>query len=70
MISTREQTCKDLGMIYCDNCGYCNQKAMVDKYGVCKGCGRVLDKKAKYDYEMYERLHLWSRKGIGNRFKF
>ena len=51
MISTRKEACKDLGMIYCDNCGYCNQKA-------------------KYDYEMMSRLHLWSKRGIGSRFKF
>lgn len=70
MISTREEACKDLGMIYCDNCGYCNHKEMVDKYGICKGCGRVLNPKAKYDYEMMSRLHLWSKRGIGNRFKF
>lgn len=55
---------KDL-WITCPNCGYHNQKEMISKYGTCKLCKRVLDNKAKYKYEMYCKLHLWSKKGTG-----
>lgn len=48
--------------IKCDNCGYFNQKCNVDKYGTCKLCGKTLDKKAKFDYEMFCRLRLWRKK--------
>ena len=46
----------------CDNCGYFNQKCNVDRYGTCKLCGKTLDKKAKFDYEMFCRLRLWRKK--------
>lgn len=59
MNSTREKSAKDLGLIYCDKCGYCNRKEMVDKFGTCRGCGKVLDDKAKFIFEMNSRLRLW-----------
>lgn len=43
-------------------CGYFNQKFNIDRYGTCKGCGEVLDPKAKYKYEMFCRLKLWRKK--------
>ena len=51
----------DLGNIKCE-CGYQNHKENVMKYGTCKFCGKVLDQKAKYRYEMYVRLRMWRYK--------
>lgn len=51
----------DLGNIKCE-CGYQNHKENIMRYGTCKFCGKVLDKKAKFDYEMYCKLKRW-RKG-------
>ena len=59
MISTREDICKDLGLVYCSNCGYCNKAEMVAKYGTCKRCNITLDDKAKFKYEMNKHLRLW-----------
>lgn len=50
-----------LDLIKCD-CGYYNHKEMIQKYGTCKLCGKVLNKKAKYNYEMYKRLKMWRKK--------
>jgi hypothetical protein len=57
--STREKSAKDLGLIYCDKCGYCNRVEMISKYGTCRGCLAVLDEKAKFKYEMNKKLRLW-----------
>lgn len=43
-------------------CGYNNQPENVARYGTCRGCGEVLDKKAKFNYEMYSKLRLWRKK--------
>jgi ribosomal protein L37AE/L43A len=48
--------------IICDKCGYQNHKRFVDIYGTCHLCGNVLNKKAKYEYEMVKRLYLWRGK--------
>ena len=40
-------------------CGYHNLKANIDRYGTCKLCGKVLDEKAKFKYEMFCKLNLW-----------
>lgn len=53
---------KELDNVKCE-CGYCNHKANVERYGTCKLCGKVLDPKAKYNYEMYVKLRRW-RKGV------
>lgn len=45
--------------IICDRCGYQNHKKYVDKYGTCNLCGKVLNEKAKFNYEMVKRLYLW-----------
>lgn len=52
----------DNKFIKCPNCNYINQKEMIMKFGTCKRCNCVLDAKAKYKYEMYVKLHLWSSK--------
>lgn len=52
---------KDLGNIKCE-CGYQNHVENVRKYGTCKLCGKTLDKKAKFNYEMYVKLRLWRGK--------
>lgn len=48
-------------MIKCDKCGKWSKKDFVDMYGSCL-CGNILDKKAKYRYEMFCKLHLWRNK--------
>lgn len=52
---------KEIPNIVCD-CGYQNKPEMVKRYGTCRLCGKTLDKKAKYEYEMFVRLHLWRNK--------
>lgn len=42
-------------------CGYFNQEENIKRYGTCKLCGKVLDQKAKFDYEMFCRLRLWRK---------
>ena len=49
-------------------CGYYNHESNVKKYGTCKLCGKVLDKKAKFDYEMYCRLRLWKEQKTRNKY--
>jgi len=51
----------DLPNIKCE-CGYQNHKESVERYGTCKFCGKILDQKAKYKYEMFVRLHMWRNK--------
>jgi hypothetical protein len=53
---------KFVELITCE-CGYNNQPENVAKWGTCKGCGKVLNKKIKYRYEMYQRLRLWRKRG-------
>ena len=50
-----------LDNIKCE-CGYCNKKDMIAVYGTCKYCGKVLDDRAKYKYEMRRKLQLWRGK--------
>ena len=38
-----------LDNIICPECNYNNHKDAIMRYGTCKGCGKVLDKKAKYN---------------------
>lgn len=52
---------KKIPNIDCE-CGYSNHADMIKIYGTCKLCGKTLDKKAKYEYEMFTRLHLWRNK--------
>ncbi len=46
----------------CPECGYYNIKGLVDRFGTCKRCKKVLNQKAKYHYEMFKRLKLWRSK--------
>lgn len=55
------KNCKNLPNVCCPKCGYNNHKESVLRYGTCKRCNEVLDKKAKFDYEMYCKLHLWRK---------
>lgn len=52
---------KDMGNIKCE-CGYANHKENVMRYGTCKFCGKILDSKASFNYQMYTKLHLWRKK--------
>lgn len=58
---------KILDLVVCD-CGYHNQPQNVKKYGTCKGCGKVLDPRAKFDYEMVCKLRLWRNKKKGGKY--
>lgn len=57
---------KELPLVKCE-CGYNNQKANVDRYGTCRGCGKILNKKAKFDYEMFCKLRMWRGHKHGER---
>ena len=46
-------------------CGYNNQPENVKHYGTCTRCGKVLDERAKFRYEMYNKLRLWRGKRWG-----
>ena len=52
--------------VICDTCGYQNHKENVDHYGTCRLCGKILDKKAKFNYEMFCKLRLWRKKEGNN----
>ena len=43
-------------------CGYYNLLPNVKTWGTCTRCGKVIDKKAKFKFEMYTRLRLWRSK--------
>ena len=45
--------------IICPECKYQNHKDNVNRYGTCRLCGKILDEKSKYKYEMFCRLKLW-----------
>ena len=51
---------KKLNLIKCE-CGYNNQPENIKIYGTCRGCGKILDEKAKFKYEMKNILKLWRR---------
>ena len=48
--------------ITCPDCDYHNHKDIIARFGTCKRCGKILDSKAKYNYEMFCRLRLWRKK--------
>lgn len=43
-------------------CSYNNNPERLKAFGTCLRCGKVLDEKAKYRYEMNKRLKLWREK--------
>lgn len=57
---------KAIPLITCE-CGYNNQPNNVKRYGTCRGCGKVLDNKSKFEYEMVCKLHMWRNKKRGER---
>lgn len=52
---------KYVEFVICE-CGYNNQPENVARYGTCRGCGKVLDKKVMFQREMNKRLRLWRKK--------
>jgi predicted Zn-ribbon and HTH transcriptional regulator len=58
---------KIIPLVVCE-CGYNNQPENIQKYGTCRRCGKVLDKKAKFDYEMICKLRLWRGKRHGENY--
>ena len=57
---------KIIEFVKCE-CGYNNLPENVKKYGTCRRCNKVLDEKAKFEYEMVCRLRLWRKKKRGER---
>ena len=53
---------KTLVFIKCPHCGYNNKTENVKRWGTCTGCRKIIDQKAKFDYEMLCRLKLWRKK--------
>lgn len=43
-------------------CGYNNKMKNVKIYGTCTKCGKTLDEKARFRYEMFCKLNLWRYK--------
>ena len=58
----KEKRDKPLDNVKCE-CGYQNLQENVKRYGTCRLCGKVLDPKAKFDYEMYVKLRRWRKGG-------
>lgn len=56
-----EANIKKLKLVPCE-CGYNNKEYNIKRYGTCTRCGKVLDKKARFDYEMICKLKLWRKK--------
>lgn len=48
--------------VVCPKCGYNNHPDKVKFYGTCLRCGKVIDEKAKFIHDMYNKLHLWRGK--------
>lgn len=53
-----EEKRKQLNNVKCE-CGYQNLPENVKKYGACRGCGKILDKKAHYHHAMMCKLNMW-----------
>lgn len=53
----------------CPKCGRYNYNGYVVKYGKCKVCKSVLDKKADFKYTMIRKLHLFKTKQAGHLYK-
>lgn len=51
---------KYVELIKCE-CGYNNKPENIRRYGTCTGCGKVLNEKYKFEYEMVCRLKLWRK---------
>ena len=53
---------KPLKILFCDICSYGNNPDYVKYTGLCHGCGKVLDDKAFFKYQMNKKLRLWRGK--------
>ena len=42
-------------------CGYFNQEKNVLVYETCRGCGKILNPKNKFKYEMFCKLRMWKK---------
>jgi len=40
-------------------CGYNNKENNVKIWGTCRGCGKILDDRAYFKYQMNKKLRLW-----------
>lgn len=49
-------------IIICD-CGYNNHKEAIDIYGSCIMCGKILDDRAYFRYQLKKKLKPWKGKG-------
>ena len=49
--------------VKCPKCGYLNRKEAVAKWGTCLSCKNVLDKRAKFRYDLITRKII-KRKGL------
>lgn len=52
---------KKIDFVKCE-CGYNNYPENVKRYGTCRRCGKVLDAKYKFEYDMFCKLRLWKGK--------
>ena len=50
--------------VICDKCGYQNNPNYINFSGICHGCGKVLDEKAKFKFEMIKKMQLWRGKRL------
>ena len=50
---------KKLNSIKCDTCGYSNHNEYVLYSGICHGCGKVLNGRARFRYIMNRKLKIW-----------
>ena len=51
--------------VVCEKCGYNNHPRNVQIYGSCLRCRHVLDKKVKFEYDMFNKLKMWRGKKSG-----
>jgi hypothetical protein len=52
---------KIVDYIICE-CGYHNKPEYVKFTGICNGCKKVLDERAKFKNEMNKKMKLWKGK--------
>lgn len=59
--SQKKNDMTGLNLVTC-SCGYNNRLFNVQTYGTCTRCGKILDEKVKFKYEMFCKLNLWRKK--------
>lgn len=55
---------KPLNNVYCPDCGYANARYNYLSYGTCTRCGKVLNEKTKFMYEIKSRLRIGAYRKI------